>query len=82
MTVLYRSVFDAASVGAVMMEVGGRVDAMVDDGRRLMIMARESADNAVFHSGEWMVWWRPSSHGICQPVRVRRGAIRRAIQSG
>ena len=56
MSSLYESEFDADSIGGVMIAVGRLVDDMVDDGRRLMVMVRELADNAIFHSGEGGVW--------------------------
>ena len=48
MSSLYESEFDADSIRGVMIAVGRLVDDMVDDGRRLMVMVRELADNAVF----------------------------------
>ena len=56
MTVFYQSIFDAASIGAVMREVGDLVETMTGDRRRLMIMVRELADNALQHSGEGRGW--------------------------
>ena len=56
MTLLYQSDFDAASIGAVMMEVRRLVETNAPDLPRLMVMVRELADNALYHSGEDRGW--------------------------
>lgn len=49
--ILHQSKFDAASVGGMTMEIRDLIGGLVEDGRRLMIMVRELADNAIYHSG-------------------------------
>lgn len=71
MTVLHQSAFDEATVGAVMMEIGDLVGTMVDDRRRLMIMLRELADNAVYHSGEGKGWCAVERSGDHLQVVIR-----------
>ena len=71
MNVLYQSGFDSASVVPVMMAVGGLVETLVDDRRRLMVMVRELADNAVYHSGEGGGWCAVQRSGDHLEVVIR-----------
>ena len=71
MNLLYQSMFDEASVGAVMIEVGALVETFVDDGRRLMIMVRELADNSVYHSGKGEAWCAVQRSGDHLEVVIR-----------
>ena len=81
MSSLYESEFDADSIRGVMIAVGRLVDDMVDDGRRLMVMVRELADNAVFHSGEgggWCAVERSGDH-LAIVIRDRGIGIRESL---
>lgn len=71
MTVLHQSAFDHATVGAVMLKIGNLVGTMVDDPRRLLIMVRELADNAVYHSGEGKGWCAVERTGDHLQVVIR-----------
>ena len=81
MSILYESEFDAASIGEVMIEVGRLVTGRVDDGRRLMAMVRELADNAVYHSGEDGGWCaiEQSERHLTIVVRDRGIGIHRSL---
>ncbi len=81
MSSLYESEFDADSIRGVMIAVGRLVDDMVDDGRRLMVMVRELADNAVFRSGEgggWCAVERSGDH-LAIVIRDRGIGIRESL---
>ena len=81
MSSLYGSEFDGDSIRGVMIAVGRLVDDMVDDGRRLMVMVRELADNAVFHSGEgggWCAVERSGDH-LAVVIRDRGIGIRESL---
>ena len=75
MSSLYESEFDGDSIRGVMIAVGRLVDDMVDDGRRLMVMVRELADNAVFHSGEGGGWCAVERSGDHLAVVIRDRGI-------
>ena len=83
MSVLYEAGFDAASVGGVIMEAGGLVEGLVDDRRRLLIMVRELADNAVHHSGEGGGWCavERSTNDLVVVVRDRGIGIHQSLRS-
>lgn len=81
MILLYESGFDAASIGGAITEIGGLVDDMVDDGRRLMLMVRELMDNAVYHSGEsggWCAVERSDNH-LTVVIQDRGVGIHRSL---
>ena len=82
MSIIYESWFDTDSVGGVMIEVGRLVEDLVEDSHRLMIMVRELADNAVFHSGEGGGWCavERSVHHLTIMIRDRGVGVRGSLR--
>ena len=56
MSILYRSRFDADTIGYVMIEIGDLLEGRVDNKRQLLNAVRELADNSLYHSGEGGGW--------------------------
>ena len=82
MSLLYEAEFDADTIRSVMVEVRQLLDGIVSDGPRLMTMARELADNAVYHSGRGGGWCavERSAHHLTVVIRDRGVGIHQSLR--
>lgn len=69
--VLYRAEFDRRTVRGVLGALGGLVEGLVEDPRRLVIVVGELADNVLHHSGRDSGWCDVVATGDRLVVTIR-----------